>query len=52
MKRALDEFIISPLKTTLPLHRKIMDDPSFQKGDFHTGFIRNFVQEENEDEQD
>jgi acetyl-CoA carboxylase biotin carboxylase subunit len=52
MKRALDEFIISPLKTTIPLYRKIMDDPSFQKGDFHTGFIRNFVQEENEDEQD
>ena len=49
MKRALTEFTISPLKTTIPLYRKIMDDSAFQKGDFDTGFINKFVQEEDDD---
>jgi acetyl-CoA carboxylase biotin carboxylase subunit len=48
MKRALSEFVISPLKTTIPLYRRIMDDPSFRKGDFDTGFIKKFVPEEDE----
>ncbi len=46
MKRALDEYTISPLKTTIPLYRKIMDDADFRKGDFDTGFINKFVPEE------
>jgi acetyl-CoA carboxylase biotin carboxylase subunit len=46
MKRALEEYTISPLKTTIPLHRKIMDDPEFRKGGFDTGFIKKFVPEE------
>jgi acetyl-CoA carboxylase biotin carboxylase subunit len=52
MKRALDEFKISPLKTTIPLYRKIMDDSAFQSGEFDTGFINKFVQEEDEDDED
>jgi acetyl-CoA carboxylase biotin carboxylase subunit len=52
MKRALDEFKISPLKTTIPLYRIIMDDPAFQSGEFDTGFINKFVQEEDEDDED
>ena len=52
MKRALDEFKISPLKTTIPLYRRIMDDPEFQKGDFDTGFINKFVPEEDDDDDD
>ena len=48
MKRALAEFVISPLKTTIPLYQKIMDDPSFRQGDFDTGFIQKFVPEEEE----
>lgn len=48
MRRALDEFQIGPLKTTIPLYRKIMDDPSFIQGDFHTGFIHKFIPEEDE----
>jgi len=48
MKRALSEFVISPLKTTIPLYRRIMDDSSFRKGDFDTGFIHKFVPEEDE----
>lgn len=52
MKRALDEFKISPLKTTIPLFRKIMDDSSFQKGDFDTGFINKFVPEQDDEDED
>lgn len=48
MKRALGEFVISPLKTTIPLYQRIMDDPSFRKGDFDTGFIRKFIPAEEE----
>jgi len=50
MKRALEEFTIEPLKTTIPLYLRIMDDPAFRRGDFHTGFIRKFVPEEEEDD--
>jgi acetyl-CoA carboxylase biotin carboxylase subunit len=50
MKRALDEYTISPLKTTIPLYRKIMDDDDFRKGDFDTGFINKFVQDEEEED--
>jgi len=50
MKRALEEFTIKPLKTTIPLHLRIMDDPSFKKGDFDTGFIRRMLPDEDEDE--
>ena len=50
MKRALSEFEISPLKTTIPLCRRIMDDPSFQEGNFDTGFIHKFVPHEEEDD--
>ncbi len=48
MKRALSEFEISPLKTTIPLYRQIMDDPSFRAGKFDTEFIHKFVPEEDE----
>ncbi|MFH1243899.1 MAG: acetyl-CoA carboxylase biotin carboxylase subunit [Pseudomonadota bacterium] len=50
MKRALEEFRISPIKTTIPLYLKIMDDPLFQKGDFNTGFIKRFVPDQDEDD--
>jgi len=35
MKRALDEFIIEGVKTTIPMHKKILADADFQKGIFH-----------------
>jgi pyruvate carboxylase subunit A len=43
MKRALKEFTIRPLKTTIPLYLKIMDDPAFGHGDFDTGYIQRFI---------
>jgi acetyl-CoA carboxylase biotin carboxylase subunit len=39
MKRALHEFHIAPVKTTIPLHLQIMDNPNFLTGDVDTGFI-------------
>ncbi len=52
MKRALSEFQIAPLKTTIPLYLRVMDDPQFLKGDFHTGFINRFVPEDEDDEEE
>ncbi|MGD9288545.1 MAG: acetyl-CoA carboxylase biotin carboxylase subunit [Desulfobacterales bacterium] len=48
MKRALAEFAIAPVKTTIPLYRRIMDDSSFQEGNFDTEFIHQFVPEEDD----
>jgi acetyl-CoA carboxylase, biotin carboxylase subunit len=39
MKRALGEFHIAPIKTTIPLHLQIMDNHEFQSGDVDTGFV-------------
>lgn len=39
MRRALDEFIIDGVKTTLPFHKKVFDHPDFIKGEFNTTFI-------------
>ena len=42
MKRALDEFIIEGIKTTIPLHRQLMEDPDFIAGNFNTSFMDTF----------
>jgi acetyl-CoA carboxylase, biotin carboxylase subunit len=39
MKRALEEFIIEGVKTTIPFHLKLMDNEQFRKGDFTTAFM-------------
>jgi acetyl-CoA carboxylase, biotin carboxylase subunit len=44
MKRALDEYRIEGIKTTIPLHKKIMNDPDFIKGAFFTDFIEKMGQ--------
>ncbi len=44
MKRALDEFVIDGIKTTIPFHLKVMDNISFRSGNFSTHFIeKNFT---------
>jgi acetyl-CoA carboxylase biotin carboxylase subunit len=42
MQRALNEFIIEGVKTTIPMHIKILDDPQFQKGDISTKFMERY----------
>ncbi len=39
MRRALDEFVIEGIKTNIPLHRRILDHPKFQRGEVSTRFI-------------
>jgi len=43
MRRALGEFAIQGIKTTLPLHRRIMDSPKFQSGDYTIHWLERFV---------
>jgi acetyl-CoA carboxylase biotin carboxylase subunit len=43
MRRALDEFAIEGIKTTIPLHKKIFNDPDFQKGHVSTSFLERFL---------
>ncbi|MCX5665499.1 MAG: acetyl-CoA carboxylase biotin carboxylase subunit, partial [Candidatus Omnitrophica bacterium] len=38
-RRALDEFIVDPIKTTIPFHKKVMSNPLFIKGKYSTDFI-------------
>ncbi|MEM6524928.1 MAG: acetyl-CoA carboxylase biotin carboxylase subunit [Bacteroidota bacterium] len=42
MKRALSEFVIEGIKTTIPFHLKLMDDKTFQSGMFTTKFLEDF----------
>ncbi len=42
MKRALQEVVIEGIKTTIPFHIKLMDDPGFQSGNFTTRFLESF----------
>lgn len=42
MRRALDEFVIEGIKTTIPFHRQLMDDPRYIAGDYTTAFMESF----------
>ncbi len=44
MRRALEMFVIEGVKTTIPLHRRVMDDPQFMQGDLHTGFLDHLLE--------
>jgi len=46
MLRALDEFVIEGVPTTIPFHRKILADPDFVAGRFDTGFVERFLRRE------
>src|SRR5437867_4280974 len=43
MRRALDAMVVEGIKTTIPLHRRIMDNPDFQAGNFSTRFMEEFL---------
>ena len=42
MKRALDEFVIEGIKTTIPFHRQLMDHPNYVAGNYTTKFMEDF----------
>jgi acetyl-CoA carboxylase biotin carboxylase subunit len=43
MARALDEYIIEGIRTTIPFHKKIMDNKDFMEGNVDTGFLERMV---------
>jgi len=48
MQRALDEFLIEPLRTTVPLHKQIFSDPIFWRGHFSTHYLDRILAERND----
>jgi len=46
MKRALDEFVIEGVKTTIPFHRQLMDHPDYLAGNYTTKFMEDFVMDD------
>ena len=44
MQRALDEFIISPIKTTIPFHKKVVNNNEFARGIYFTDFVENILE--------
>jgi len=49
MKRALDEFVIEGIKTTIPFHRQLMDHPDYIAGNYTTKFMEDFTMKVTED---
>ena len=45
MQRALDEFVIRPLKTTIPFHRRVMSDDAFLRGKIDTSYVEKLLGE-------
>jgi acetyl-CoA carboxylase biotin carboxylase subunit len=50
MRRALSEFHIAPIKTTIPFHLKLMQNPLFLKGDISTHFVQDMLKAESKGE--
>lgn len=46
VKRALDEYVIEPIKTTIPFHKRIFANPRFLQGRFYTDFVDRMIEEE------
>lgn len=51
MKRALDEFVIEGVKTTIPFHRQLMDHPDYVSGNYTTAFMNTWKMDEPEEEE-
>jgi acetyl-CoA carboxylase biotin carboxylase subunit len=43
MERALGQFIVQGIDTSIPLHQAIFQDPGFRAGEFDTKFMENFL---------
>lgn len=48
MDRALGEFLIEPIKTTVGFCRKVINNPDFKRGKYHTGFLEKFLENQGE----
>ena len=50
MRRALSEFYVLPIKTTIPFHIKLLENPAFKKGDISTHFVQDLMKSEEKGE--
>ncbi|WP_137861487.1 MULTISPECIES: acetyl-CoA carboxylase biotin carboxylase subunit [unclassified Sphingomonas] len=48
LRRALEEFVIDGMKTTIPLHQALLDDPDFQKGDYTIKWLEEWLARQDE----
>jgi acetyl-CoA carboxylase biotin carboxylase subunit len=44
-RRALREYRLEGIKTTIPLHLRLLDDEAFRSGDYHTGYLEELLKE-------
>jgi len=44
MRRALQEIVVDGIETTIPFHRRFLEDEGFLKGDIHTGYLESWLQ--------
>ncbi len=52
MQRALKEFVVKGIKTTIPLHKRVLENESFKKGDISTDFIDKEILSETAEEKE
>jgi acetyl-CoA carboxylase, biotin carboxylase subunit len=43
MERALSQFVVQGIETSITLHQEIFKDPAFREGEFDTGFMERFL---------
>jgi acetyl-CoA carboxylase biotin carboxylase subunit len=43
LKRALEEFVIEGMKTTIPLHKALIEDPEFRAGDYTIKWLEEWL---------
>ena len=48
LRRALEEFVVEGMKTTIPLHQKLRRDPDFQSGDYTIKWLEEWLERSGE----
>ncbi|MEO5641200.1 MAG: acetyl-CoA carboxylase biotin carboxylase subunit [Sphingomicrobium sp.] len=48
LRRALEEFVVEGMKTTIPLHQRIVRDPAFERGDYTIKWLERWLEEQRE----
>jgi acetyl-CoA carboxylase biotin carboxylase subunit len=48
LRRALEEFVVDGVKTTIPLHQALLDDPDFQTGTYTIKWLEKWLAEQGE----
>jgi acetyl-CoA carboxylase biotin carboxylase subunit len=43
LRRALEEYVISGIETTIPLHQRLLDDPDFRRGAYDIGWLERWL---------